>query len=789
MAQAAVALNTLPESAEMIDWVFRAESSVQDIIRTHKNEGGNVMTQLMNVIDRDGLGNEVSPGYNSGHLAGLCEIANVLAGFETYEVGDLYKNPKFIKMFTSFMPLIMVSKFTAQIGDEGQTADQHIVRNLSEICGAYEITRDPELAKAIYFLNGKKTDDLHTGIFTKNPEGIGAEIEAIVRKQGEWEFKSQNLTGFGLATLRDGEYIQGKDGQSTLDTQRDFWIFYGKTDGVHPHMDKMNLGIEAYGLNMAPDLGYPHTTGPDSERMQWTRSTISHNTVVVDEIEQTMDPTSNPMHFDSSDKVQIMDIDTPNCYDATDIYRRTVVMVKVDDEISYGVDFFRVKGGKDHLYSFHSQSDVITETEGVTLIPQTNEKGEYIGSYAGPDVPFGPDPQSDPTDWDPALKYPKGYTWLRNVRKDLNVESNKVSVTMKQIDYRDSLPMDLDLYLRMTMLSEKPMNEVVIASGKPPQIGQNIEALDYILMRNKSNEKLDTLFSAVYEPYKDARYLNDMEIVPMTVLEGSEKADDTARAIKVMHNNGRVDYVVYATNNQVRYRIDGRFDFRGFVGVVSYGEDEVIYQYLNDGDTLAGRTAVASYEGEVLDFSKEQVFDTTITLKCDATVDTEQLSGKYVYVDNDKSDNGAYRIERAELNTDGDVILHLGNTTVIRGYQDNSNLDAGFVYNIAEGQKARIPLSDEQNTAPTFRAVSKYSVEAGSELKFQVVADSPNNRELVYRAKNLPRGAQFDAKTQTFSWIPDSSQVGKQYVSVEATDGFQAVCLWGCKPRRRQANQ
>ena len=75
------------------------------------------------------------------------------------------------------------------------------------------------------------------------------------------------------------------------------------------------------------------------------------------------------------------------------------------------------------------------------------------------------------------------------------------------------------------------------------------------------------------------------------------------------------------------------------------------------------------------------------------------------------------------------------------------------------------------DSKPVFDSIEKKSAEAGSELKFQVAAESPNGKELSYSATSLPRGAQFDPETQTFSWIPDAGLLGKNYAAFKVTDG------------------
>ena len=151
-------------------------------------------------------------------------------------------------------------------------------------------------------------------------------------------------------------------------------------------------------------MGYPETADYAPNRVQWQVNTISHNTVVVNaKMQNGLATQGTPMHFDDAGRVKVMDIDAKKAYTETAEYRRTLVMVEASDEVSYGIDFFRVNGGNDHLYSFHSQSDeaeVMFGKEGVALVAQP------MGSYAGPGVPWGEN-----------ANYLNGFSWLYDVRK------------------------------------------------------------------------------------------------------------------------------------------------------------------------------------------------------------------------------------------------------------------------------------------------------------------------------------------------------------------------------------
>lgn len=117
----------------------------------------------------------------------------------------------------------------------------------------------------------------------------------------------------------------------------------------------LNLGMYAFGLDLLPDLAYPEqANATDVHSHEWMKNVISHNTVLVDQHKMGNQEVSQPKHFDDSDRVKLMDIEAPKVYPQTELYKRTTAMIKVDDVNSYTVDFFRVKGGDEHHFSFHA---------------------------------------------------------------------------------------------------------------------------------------------------------------------------------------------------------------------------------------------------------------------------------------------------------------------------------------------------------------------------------------------------------------------------------------------------
>ena len=782
MALAAVALDTYPETGDAFEWMAlpggESKKSVTDVVygvkynSSVKNNGGEMLTRYINEVCRDGFGNEVGIGYNMIWITNGIEIADLLHRYGAETKINLYENPKYLKMFNSFIKLNVGQGYAVSIGDSGGTASNSRTSIESTTLRAFNMLKDPKLAQNYYWAMKGNIKDIYIDIFTDNA-GLSKEIQAIVDAEGEYEFESEMLTGYGFSVLRYGDLIPGANGGSDL--RGDAWMYHGRVGG-HGHNDALQLGIDAYGFNFGPDLGYPEATGYDPNRLQWCSQTISHNTVSVNGESQIGAVGGTPLHFDDAGKVQVMDVDFPEVYSDTDIYRRTVVSVEASSDVSYTVDFFRIKGGKEHTYSFHTQSYNGYTTDDLELVPQVDADGNFVGTYAGADVPLGPDPNTLLTTGSYELKYTRGYTWLDNVQRATNLDDGNFSVNFKQTDFRRSVKNASGLNLKFTALNDWTPSQVGFATGYAPNTSSNkmIPGLDYMLIHRKG-KNLDTLFTSVLQPYNGEEYIASMESVAVEIKEGRKSKDDVAKAVKVVLKNGRTDYVIYSTNNQVLYTIDGKFDFRGVIGVYSLSaEGENIYAYVNDGDVIGDTTGMAALSGTVADFSAELTSDNYITVALDGEYefDVEDLAMKYVYVDNVHSNqNGAYRIVSAEK-VGENVVLNLGDVSLVKNYIDNSNPEKGYVFNVQKGQTLRIPMNTVLNDAPVIAPVSDgITASAGSAISVKLRAESPlDGKSVTYKAITLPRGATLDEASGTVTWKPDSSQLGENGFVIAAVD-------------------
>ena len=700
-ALAAVMLDDEAEINEILDWLKAPGGIDRDeyvepihglkLELHHNSKGGELVDKYVEEIDHDGFGAEIGITYNKMWFINTLDVAEILA-FCKYNTLDLFKNPRVIKMFDSFIHETIANGTSLAVGDSGYTVSI-VYPFANEMLRCYNVLKEPKLAQAYHFYTGGDMSKIYIDMFTDTEE-LENSLKKDIETYGPYHFESENLTGFGLSILREGQPYYDEN-------QYDTWMYYGRTELSHAHRDVLQFGVDAYGLDLTPDLGYPEKTAFQPNRLEWVKATISHNTVVVNGDSQKQQYSGKSRHYDSTDVVKLVDVEANNAYEEVDLYRRSVVTVAVDDTVGYTLDFFRVKGGDSHMYSFHVQSNKGYASKGITFTPQVDADGNYIGTYASPDIERGHDPASTDNVGADKTFYPRGFTWLTHVDKGVT-ESGNFMVDFAIQDFREHSKYSNGVRLQFRGLNDWTPDAVDMTTGYPPQkmINQVVTGLDYMFI-HRNGKNLDTLYTSLIAPYKYECYVADAMSLQITVKAGTEGKDDVVKAVKVVLKSGLTDYVVYATNNQATYSVvdgDMAFDFRGFVGVYRVDETgKCVYAYVNDGDMLADAitpvAAVAAYEGTVVDFTKDMTFENSITVALDEVpADLNNLVGRYAYVNTTSKRNAVYCIKEVTESEMG-VVLHLGNTSVIEALVDKHAPEKGYKYAIAEGQKVRIPSS------------------------------------------------------------------------------------------------
>ncbi|MGS2619556.1 heparinase II/III domain-containing protein [Micromonospora sp. LZ34] len=672
LAMAAVVLDDPVASKEWIDWIFASGGVVYD--PDIRLTGGNVYASLVDDVDRDGFGNEGSAQYNQLWLGQVRGVADILSDYQGYDRANLYAHPKMRKLVGSRHRLWMLNRYTPGVGDTGRTGMPDLFSGPHEYFAHFERLGDPAYAQIAHLLSKGDVGSIYGSLFSADVAESQDRIRRIVAERGELNLPSENLTGFGFAALRAGR----------AGTMRGVWSYYGRNHG-HGHADALNLGLYGFGVDLAPDLGYPETADGSAREVEWHRNTIAHNTVVVDASRQRQHWVGRPHGFLVTDRVRMLDIAAPQVYPQTSTYRRVTAMVDIDEANWYVVDVFRVAGGEQHHFSFHGAEGAVN-VQGLTLTPQPT------GTYAGPEV-------QPPADNARPRPDANGFDWLFNVERD-NAPEAGFSVDWAVRDTWNVHPDDPDLHLRLTMLTD--VDDVALADGIPArnQPG-NPKKLRYLIAR-RAGQGLASQFVALIEPYSGTRPVRSVRAVPVRAADGTVAGYEAA-AVRVELADGRVDYVVSCARPDALLRVDDGFLFRGSFGVYSLRDGEPVYACHHEGTLLgplphlsAGHGAVT---GRVADFTRELSTDNQLVLTLDRTPSAgeqpDRLVGGYVYVDNDGERNAVYRIDGARLDGDSRLVLDIGDTTTVRRYRAPRDFTEGFVYDVAVGARARIPLTRE----------------------------------------------------------------------------------------------
>lgn len=666
LAHAAVVLDDPVESPRWLDFVFAAGGLVNDPATGWKVTGGNVGPTLVNDVDRDGWYMEAAPHYNLIPISALAAVANALAGYATYPAADLYQHPKYAKMVHARPRLTQLSRYTPSIGDSGQTGKPLLLGTMPEYINAYDRYRDPVHAQMAYLLNGSKVTGLRGDIFSPVSAGLEERVQAVIDAQGPLlNLGSVDLTGFGLAQHRVA---------SGTPHEHSMTIYYGSNQ-MHGHRDGLGLGYFGHGLDLLPALGYPEFADSNARRGEWTSSTVAGNTTVVDGRSHAPFRVGRPLAFHSGDGVEFSDIEAPRAYPTLERYRRSCVHVSVDDDHGYIVDVFRVRGGSEHVYSFHAAEGPATAS-GVALTRQSG------GSYAGPGI-LPPDPRSAPR------PNANGFDWLLNVERGRPDGAYSVDW-----DIKDTYGVvgGADVHVRLTMLNA--VDEVALADGVPPRNKPgNPASLRYLLARRRAAA---SRFTSVIEPYRDAPSVVSVRELGVTWAGGTLAPDDVA-AVEVKLADGRVDWIVNDAVGGRQLVVAGRVRVTGRLAVVRFAPDGTIASVVaHDASEVldGGRGLIRTRPVTGVVTTRTPTLEHASTIEVTTNIpvtDTAGLAGRYVHIADDGVRNAVYRIASATARGRA-LTLHV-DTTLVRGFVDDKNPAAGYVYDVEVGRAVRLPAS------------------------------------------------------------------------------------------------
>lgn len=677
LAIAAVASDDSRAGRDWVDWIFRSGIPFREF--EAKVCGGNIQNALVSDVDRDGFGNESGPGYNQVWADNIYKLAEALEAFDTGTEYDLYNNPRFAKLLAPEYQLNMCGKYTPPIGDSGVTGAPGIMASYSRLVKLYLKYRESHIACIIDFLFGGKPIEYAAPDIYVDYEELEDRIKNDLAGNGALKYlESSNLTGYGFTALRDsgGKY-------DPSDLQRGMWMYYGRNYTPHAHSDTLSIGIYAFGMDLAPDHGYPEYTADCPSREEWTNNTVSHNTAVVNCRRQDPSFVGIPRHFENSEFLKLTDVEAPFAYVGTDLYRRSVIMVNADSENSYYIDVFRISGGNDHHYSFHAaQGEAAVYGAGMVQQPE--------GTYAGESIKY-----MQAYDRVPGKYYcGSGFHYMSNVER-CSKPGEGFSVDWSIQDTWHVHKQKQDVHLRITMLSS--VDDIALADGQPPRNKPgNPEKLRYFIA-HRNGENLKSQFVSLIEPYKYARFISYTKRVEVISEEGKDCSNDVV-AVKVALDRGRTDYIMNSLDSGKKYIVDGRIEFKGAFAFYSES-DRPLKGFLNDGSLLSVdgvdliREEVGCIRGTLLDFNRSLSFENYVKVNIETLGwDNEMLTGRYLYIENDKKRNAVYLIKSARKAKDGTFLLDIGDASLVRGFKNAGDLSEGYIYDVECGAAIAIPL-------------------------------------------------------------------------------------------------
>ncbi len=290
----------------------------------------------------------------------------------------------------------------------------------------------------------------------------------------------------------------------------------------HEHQDNLNLFLWAKNRELLSETDY---YGVNTRA--WAASTAAHNTVVVDEQDQFRRGNAPQRQFSDIDRVpgvedfwfarthlkhgttltdgqlrlfstdgpgiQVAEADGHRAYpsDLVDLYRRTLVMVKIDGEDIYLVDIFRIRGGATHDWMLHGPlQDDYTVTTSLNLEPPGGTRHEWLEQLRSA--------QTDASWW-AEFKTPTGEAVRTTI---LPAPGTEVSLAQGPAIRREGMQTFLDV-------RRKGPESIFVAVHEPHAGSPRIRSVNLILAEHVSNmavavqvvlpDRTDTILSTLDE--------------------------------------------------------------------------------------------------------------------------------------------------------------------------------------------------------------------------------------------------------------------------------------------------
>jgi len=507
-------------NAEWLSWVWDGTSK----------ERPSLCDYLENDISRDGFPPRVSPGYNFGNQRQLLHVALDLrrTGFM-----DLFSRPRFQKMFEAPVRLIVQDGLTPSLGDCATIQTRsHIGWNKRLLGIAWQMT-----GKDIYLRALKESEEDDEGeigplFFEEIPARKIAKALPFISG-------NQIFHGFGYAILESGHGQDKISVTATFGPKRDF----------HGHADGLALEIFAQKKSLMPDLGYPErTSGPHMYGV--VSHTLSHNTVMVNELRQAKTPGSlvgmgstrgltwitldGRRMYERRFAKQLQDKYCQRFPEKMESYARRILLLEIGGS-AVVIDVFSIKGGQRHDYIMHGSTPHVEFGDR-----KFTSLGETLSG-----TPYGSFEQDDLIN---ARYGGSGHAFLR---------SPVTSPCKKPFDF------EFDK-LRVHVVSAEQCD--LVYSKMIPQFS-NPEFLPHVMLRRKAETDLESVFMVIYEPIPQKAGRLSVKLI---------YKEDNARVLKLTRG-GETIFLVLSTDFSIAASVNVQIDknfflFQGELGIIRLKE-------------------------------------------------------------------------------------------------------------------------------------------------------------------------------------------------------------------------
>lgn len=325
---------------------------------------------------RDGNWYENSPSYASMANTPLCQLADILQNYSdapSFKGKDRYDQlnifaeiPRLGLIFSCMVPAVMPNGRLPAVNDS--CYDCRLP--LQWLQFLYSHTKSPEhLAMLQYAAQSAVTNPWNVYALFKNPPESGVATlpenikSSVILSGPQWAILRRPETAADSAALLDF----GGPGKGSLASG-------------HYHNSTLNLIYYDWKSELLTDMGYlawQHPLRP------WLISPLAHNLVIVDGIPQDKARNGEAVFWSGNGRVCAVTASAPGCYPGrTNIYRRTVLNIALPGGRQYLADFFRIKGGKKHLYAFHAGGEQFTAPREIEFkpVPAQTVGDEQTGS-------------------------------------------------------------------------------------------------------------------------------------------------------------------------------------------------------------------------------------------------------------------------------------------------------------------------------------------------------------------------------------------------------------------------